>query len=130
MTVTWTDGRLLRVDLSALGGRLEAFALLEDASEFATARVADFGWTLDWFCGTSLDSDRLQDMALEQAELKAPRRLADHRPGPLRGPHSARSQPTNGPHSGPYRPPHTCDQRLKNRGDSRVPVSREGHLLA
>jgi len=70
VVVTCTDGRVLRVDLSDLAGRLEAFAPLEDSTEFATARVADFGWTLDWACGASLDSDRLQEMALEQAGME------------------------------------------------------------
>ncbi len=48
---------------------IEVFAPLEDADEFATASVTDFGWTLEWACGASLDSDRLIEIALEQAGL-------------------------------------------------------------
>jgi hypothetical protein len=66
---TYSDGRVLQVDLSDLARRLDAFAPLESPSEFATARVTDFGWTLEWNCGASLDSDRLLEMSLEQGGL-------------------------------------------------------------
>jgi len=69
LTATYSDGRVLRVDLTDVASRLQTFAPLEDPAEFATAKVADFGWTLEWDCGASLDSDRLIEMALEQAGM-------------------------------------------------------------
>ena len=69
VAATYTDGRVVRVNLSDLASRLQAFAALEDANEFATAKVTDFGWTLEWDCGASLDSDRLIELALEQAGM-------------------------------------------------------------
>ena len=69
LLVTYSDGRVLRVDMSDLVRRLQMFAALDDPNEFATAKVADFGWTLEWDCGASLDSDRLIEMALEQKGL-------------------------------------------------------------
>lgn len=69
--VTFTDGRTVRVDLSGLACRLEVFAPLEDGAEFATARIADFGWSLEWACGASLDTDRVLELALEQAGMAA-----------------------------------------------------------
>jgi hypothetical protein len=69
LSVTYSDGRVLRVDLSDVAARLQSFGALENPAEFATARVADFGWTLEWDCGASLDSDRLMEMALEQAGM-------------------------------------------------------------
>jgi len=69
LSATYSDGRVLSVDLSDLAHRLQSFAELEDHAEFATAKVTDFGWTLEWDCGASLDSDRLIEMALEQAGM-------------------------------------------------------------
>lgn len=69
LSATYTDGRVLEVDMSALAKRLKTFAPLESWKEFASAKVTDFGWTLEWNCGASLDSDRLIEMALEQCGL-------------------------------------------------------------
>ena len=69
LSATFSDGRILSIDMSDVAHRLQAFAALEDPTEFATARVADFGWTLEWNCGASLDSDRLIELALEQAGM-------------------------------------------------------------
>lgn len=69
LSATYSDGRVLRVDLSDVAHRLQAFAALEDPTEFATSKVTDFGWTLEWNCGASLDSDRVIEMALEQAGM-------------------------------------------------------------
>jgi hypothetical protein len=72
MTLTAHDsnGRVLQIDLFGLFGlsnRLQTFAPIVDSHEFSTAKVTDFGWTVDWDCGAPLDSDRLIDIALEQA---------------------------------------------------------------
>lgn len=69
LSATYSDGRVLHIDLSDVASRLETFGPLENPIEFATAKVADFGWTLEWNCGASLDSDRLIEMALEQAGM-------------------------------------------------------------
>ncbi len=69
LKATFSDGRILKVDMSDVARRLQAFSALENSTEFATAKVADFGWTLEWDCGASLDSDRLIELALEQAGM-------------------------------------------------------------
>jgi len=67
--VTYSDGRSFGVSFADVVGRLEAFAALDSADEFSTVAVADFGWSLEWSCGATLDSDRVLEMALEQAGL-------------------------------------------------------------
>jgi len=52
-----------------VASRLQTFAALESPAEFTTAKVTDFGWTLEWDCGASLDSDRLIELALEQTGM-------------------------------------------------------------
>ena len=69
LSATYSDGRVLHIDLTDIAKRLQVFSALENPTEFATAKVTDFGWTLEWDCGASLDSDRLIEMALEQAGL-------------------------------------------------------------
>jgi DNA-binding XRE family transcriptional regulator len=69
LSVSYTDGRIVRINLSDVANRLQAFSPLEKPLEFATVRVADFGWTLEWDCGASLDSDRVLELALEQAGM-------------------------------------------------------------
>lgn len=69
LSAIYSDGRQVQVDLSDLARRLKAFSPLEKPAEFRTAKVADFGWTLEWNCGASLDSDRVIELALEQSGL-------------------------------------------------------------
>ena len=69
ITVMYTDGRVVRVDLSTIIHSLDIFSPLDNPIEFATAAVTDFGWSLEWDCGASLDSDRVLEMALEQSGL-------------------------------------------------------------
>ena len=57
------------VDLAPLIKSLAVFAPLENVKEFASASITDFGFTLEWSCGASLDSDRLFEMSLEQAGM-------------------------------------------------------------
>lgn len=66
VTLVYTDDRVMHVDLSDVVRRLKVFAPLENQTEFETANITDFGWSLEWSCGASLDSDRLIEMALEQ----------------------------------------------------------------
>ncbi|MDP2254363.1 MAG: DUF2442 domain-containing protein [Thiobacillus sp.] len=70
VAVGLSDGRALRVALNGLAESLSVFSPLENPGEFATARVADFGWTLEWACGASLDVDRVE-LALEQVGMAA-----------------------------------------------------------
>lgn len=71
VAVGLSDGRTVRVALADLAERLAVFAPLEDPAEFATAKAADFGWSLEWDCGASLDVDRVVELALEQAGMAA-----------------------------------------------------------
>ena len=67
--VEYSDGRSFKVSFSALASRLQAFAALEEVAEFATVAVVDFGWSLEWDCGATLDADRVLELALEQTGL-------------------------------------------------------------
>lgn len=69
VSVTYTDGRVVSINLRDLINRLQAFSPLTKPKEFATAKVADFGWSLEWNCGASLDSDRVLELAMEQAGM-------------------------------------------------------------
>jgi hypothetical protein len=66
LQVNYDKNRSLDVSFESLTNQLTIFAPLKDEREFATAEVTDFGWTLEWSCGASLDSDRVLEMALEQ----------------------------------------------------------------
>lgn len=69
LSVTYTDGRTVHVELSNLADRLQAFVPLKDQQEFSTVQITDFGWSLEWRCGASLDSDRVLELAMEQAGM-------------------------------------------------------------
>ena len=71
LEITYTDKSTVVVDISQLVKSLAIFAPLENSNEFASATISDFGFTLEWSCGASLDSDRLFEMALEQSGLIA-----------------------------------------------------------
>lgn len=69
VNVTFTNNRMVSVDLNGIITNYAAFAPLADAEEFATATVADWGWSLEWRCGATLDADRIFEISLEQAGL-------------------------------------------------------------
>lgn len=69
LMVTYTDCRTATVDMNVLVKRYAIFAPLADATEFSTVTVADWGWSLEWNCGATLDADRLFELSLEQAGL-------------------------------------------------------------
>jgi hypothetical protein len=71
LEITYSDNNTITVDLESLIKSLEVFAPLEDVTEFASATITDFGFTLEWSCGVSLDCDRLFEMALEQSGMIA-----------------------------------------------------------
>lgn len=68
VAVVLSDGRTVRIALADLAERLAVFGPLEDPAEFATAKAADFGWSLEWDCGAALDVDRVVELALQQAD--------------------------------------------------------------
>lgn len=69
IAIAYTDKTEVTVDLESLIKSFEIFEQLENLSEFANVIIADFGFTLEWSCGASLDSDKLFEMALEQRGL-------------------------------------------------------------
>jgi hypothetical protein len=69
LKATYTDGRTATVDVNDLVSSFAAFAPLVDPAEFATMSVADWGWSLEWNCGATLDADRLFELSLEQAGM-------------------------------------------------------------
>ena len=66
LEITYTDKSTVVVDISQLVKSLAIFSPLENSNEFASATISDFGFTLEWSCGASLDSDRLFEMAYPQ----------------------------------------------------------------
>jgi hypothetical protein len=69
LEITYTDNNAVTVNLENLIKSFEVFASLENSNEFNSATITDFGFTLEWSCGASLDSDRLFEMALEQSGM-------------------------------------------------------------
>jgi hypothetical protein len=69
LEITYTDNNTIMVNLENLIKSFEVFAPLENPSEFTSATITDFGFTLEWSSGASLDSDRLFEMALEQSGM-------------------------------------------------------------
>ncbi|MBC7963611.1 MAG: DUF2442 domain-containing protein [Steroidobacteraceae bacterium] len=67
--VTYTDGRLVSVDLKDIIRDYAAFAPLSNPDEFTTVTVADWGWSLEWQCGATIDADRVLELALEQSGM-------------------------------------------------------------
>lgn len=68
---TYTDGRAIKLNMSDIINNYSAFAPLSDGTEFKTVKVADWGWSLEWDCGATLDADRLLELSLEQAGMSA-----------------------------------------------------------
>src|SRR6266498_1098087 len=66
---TYTDGRMVSVDMNGIISGYAAFAPLFERTEFETVAVADWGWSLEWSCGATLDADRLFELSLEQAGM-------------------------------------------------------------
>jgi DNA-binding XRE family transcriptional regulator len=69
VSATYTDGRTVTVSMRDAIKSYPAFSPLESAEECATARIADWGFTLEWNCGMSLDCDRFFELSLEQADM-------------------------------------------------------------
>jgi DNA-binding XRE family transcriptional regulator len=69
LQVTYTDRRTIYLDMDDVIGRYAAFAPLSDPVELAAVAVADWGWSLEWQCGATLDADRVFELSLEQAGM-------------------------------------------------------------
>lgn len=69
LKASYTDGRIITVDMNGSIRDYAVFAPLSDNAEFATAKVVDWGWSLEWDCGATIDCDRLIELALEQSGL-------------------------------------------------------------
>jgi len=67
--VTYTDERVITVDLNGIIRDYAAFAPLSNPVEFSTAAIADWGWSLEWACGATLDADRVFELSLEQSGM-------------------------------------------------------------
>jgi DNA-binding XRE family transcriptional regulator len=69
LQVTYTDRRTIYLDMDNVIERYAAFAPLSDPVELATVAVTDWGWSLEWQCGATLDADRVFELSLEQAGM-------------------------------------------------------------
>jgi hypothetical protein len=68
LIITFGDGAIMRVDLSAIIGRIPALAPLKDTKLFLKARVGESGWTVDWIPGElDMTGDNLRAEAIEQS---------------------------------------------------------------
>ena len=72
LIIELASGKTYRVSLAAPMASLPGFAPLHDPAMFATARVEDHGWTVEWDCGLSMASERLYQMGKEQAGTAYP----------------------------------------------------------
>jgi DNA-binding XRE family transcriptional regulator len=69
LQVVYTDRRTIYLDMDDVIERYAAFSPLSDPVELATVAVADWGWSLEWQCGATLDADRVFELSLEQAGM-------------------------------------------------------------
>jgi len=65
--VEYAGGTVALVNMGPLIAKSRAFRHLADHEKFAAVAVGDYGWSVVWDDTAELDSDRLMDMALEQA---------------------------------------------------------------
>lgn len=67
LRIDFHSGKTYSVSLASPMARIAGFSALTDAAELNTATVVDDGWTVEWACGLSMASERLYQMAKEQA---------------------------------------------------------------
>ena len=67
LQIEFRSGKKYAVSLSAPMANIAGFSALHDIAEFNTASVVDDGWTIEWNCGLTMASERLYQMAKEQA---------------------------------------------------------------
>ncbi len=69
VSATYTDGKIIQVAMRDLINSYPALAPLTSVGECATARITDWGFSLEWDCGMSLDCDRFFELYLEQCGM-------------------------------------------------------------
>ncbi len=67
LEIRLASGKSYRVSLAQPMAETPGFDVLRDPAMFATARMEDFGWTVEWACGLSMASERLYQMGKEQS---------------------------------------------------------------
>lgn len=67
LEVRLASGKSYRVSLNEPMQGTPGFDALRDPAMFSTARMEDFGWTVEWACGLSMASERLYQMSKEQS---------------------------------------------------------------
>lgn len=72
LTIESISGKSYRVSLAEPMAQIAGFAALRDPEMFATVKVVDYGWTVEWDCGLSMACERLVQMAKEQAGEAVP----------------------------------------------------------
>jgi len=65
--IEFCSGKIYPISLAEPMARIQGFAKLADHTLFNTAAVVDDGWTVAWANGLSMASERLYQMAKEQA---------------------------------------------------------------
>jgi hypothetical protein len=65
--IEFCSGKIYSVSLAEPMARIQGFAELSDHTLFNAAAVVDDGWTVAWANGLSMSSERLYQMAKEQA---------------------------------------------------------------
>ena len=69
VSAIYSDGKTVNVAMRDVIKNYPVFAPLASATECATVQIADWGFTLEWNCGMSLDCDRFFELSLEQTGL-------------------------------------------------------------
>jgi lambda repressor-like predicted transcriptional regulator len=67
LVIELASGKVYRVSLADPIQRISGFAPLTNPAMFSTAKMNDFGWTVEWDCGLSMASERLYQMGKEQS---------------------------------------------------------------
>ena len=72
LRIEFRSGKVYTVSLTQPMARIAGFKELQDTAMFNTVQLADDGWTVEWDCGLSMASERLYQMAKEQAGEAVP----------------------------------------------------------
>lgn len=72
LRIEFCSGKVYAVSLADPMARLQGFAQLANRAVFDSAAVVDDGWTVEWGNGLSMASERLYQMAKEQAGEAVP----------------------------------------------------------
>ena len=72
LALGWDDGKSATVDLSPVVAARKSLAPLADTVEFAQARLADDGWSVEWPSGIDFGTQQLRRWADEQASKATP----------------------------------------------------------